>query len=132
MKKSTRKQKANIPVVRIDWGENRDTGFYEFSVFESDKPTSEEPYPDQRDEKYFLIRPSPSKRLIVMIYDRNADPSHIPQLQPEIIMDYINPCHARRRLEKETRVYSRELMKRWGAKLMTAHGLKSLEQLSDC
>ncbi|MFH1365297.1 MAG: hypothetical protein ABIH28_01815 [archaeon] len=114
MKKSTRKQKAYIPVVRIDWGENRDTGFYEFSVFESDKPISEEPYPDRRDEKYFLIRPSPSKRLIVMIYDRNADPSHVPQLQPEIIMDYINPYHAKRRLEKETLAYSRELMKKWG------------------
>jgi len=123
------KQKEYQPVVQISAGKNMDTGFLGFSVFESDKPTEEDPWPDAREEKSFLIRPSPSGRLIIMCYDKNSDRSLVPCIQPEIIGDYIHPYHARRRLEKEALAYSRELMKRWGAKLLTDSGLKSLDEL---
>ncbi len=123
------KQKKYQPVVQISAGRNADTNFLEFSVFESNKPTIEEPWQDSRDEKYFLIRQSPSGRFILMVHDRNSHPSLVPQEQPEIIDDYVNPYCAKKRLKREARLYSRKLMEKWGAKLITSSGLKSLDQL---
>lgn len=130
MAKST-KQEEYQPIVTITGGKNKYTSFWEFTVRESDMPTEEEPSPKERDKKYFLIRPCPPKRLIVMIYDRTANRTEVPHTQPEMIHVYTNRDSARKRLEKEVRKYSRELMEKWGAKLMTHSGLKSLDELTE-
>ncbi len=126
-----RKQKEDSElVVRIGTGLNRDTGFWEFGVSISSKPTEEKPWPDYiRNKKYFLIRPCPSGRLIIMAHDYEADRSLVPQEQPEIIDDYIHPYHARKRLEKEIKQYTLKIMKENNMRLMTPSGIKNVNQV---
>jgi hypothetical protein len=126
-------QKENSElVVSIGSGLNRDTGFWEFGVYISSKPTEENSWPDYvQNKKYFLIRPSPSGRLIIMAYDYESDRSDVPQKQPEIIDDYIHPYHARKRVEKEVKQYTLKIMKENNLRLMTPSGIKSLEQVAE-
>ncbi len=116
--------------VEMTYGLNIDTGFYEFSVRRVEKGSKPNYDLKRDDEKYFLIRPSPEGHLIAMVYDRNAHPTHTPQLQPQIFRTYHNPYQARRRLEKECHKYARELMKKWRSPLKTTeHGFRKLEDL---
>lgn len=63
-----------------------------------------------------------------MVFDYNELRAHTPKLQPKILGDYKNPGEARTKLEEEAKKYACGLMKKWGAKLQTPSGLKTLDE----
>jgi hypothetical protein len=116
--------------VEIDGGVNKDTGFYETSVHTTYKTGKSDFDVEYHDEKYFLIRPSPEGHLVLMVFDRSAHSTHVPQLQPKIIRTYHSSYQAKRRLEKESSKYAMKLMKDFGLLLKTARfGFRKLEDL---
>lgn len=116
--------------VEINAGLNRNTGFYETAVHTTYKTGESQFDREWGDKKYFLIRPSPEGHLVLMVYDRGAHPTHVPQLQPEIIRTYHSPYQAKRRLEKESLKYARELMVRLNMPLKTEKfGFRKIKDL---